>query len=217
MSAYTAPTITDASALSSAEINSALDHDSTGLGEAINGAIDINNISVSKTLKAKHVQPNTVTEALDAKPLVADVETLSVVLSGEPFGEHTNIYSPTDCAKRITTTATADIAVSAFFDLHKVKHEWTSISDLTITLTATLSLNDTTLRQVDVEWSVASADEHRSIPIRLDGLSASAPAGTYDAWLKLDFSGSSGTGGTVPDIVQFYGTGRGIRVEAFYT
>lgn len=216
MSTYTAPTITDASALSSTEINDALGHGASGLAEAINGAIDVNNISGGSVLKAPHFLPGSITRVWEAMAPPGDIETLMVVLSGEPFGEHTNLYSPPDCAVRATTTATADVEVSAFIDLHVFKHSWTSISDFSLDLQASLMNGDVALRTVDVEWSVAASTEHRSVPLRIDAVIDDAAAGTYDFWLRLDFDGSSGAGGTTPELVQCYGSGRGIRVEAFY-
>jgi hypothetical protein len=215
MSAYTAPTITDASALSSSEINTALGDGATGLAEAINGAIDINNISAGKVLRARHFLPGSVTRVWSAEAYPGDLESFSLVLSGEPFGEFTNVYHPHDVAVRFTTHATADVVIGAFIDLQKFKHSWATSSDFSFQVTATLYINDTGLRGTTTIWNVAGADEHRSLPLRIDGLSASVPAGTYDAWLRLAFT-VSGSGGTPPAIVQCYSTGRGIRVEAFY-
>jgi hypothetical protein len=215
MSTYTAPTITDASPLSASEINTALGHGSTGLGEAINGAVDINNISSGSILKAKHFQPGAVTRVWVAESYPGDFETLSLALSGEPFGENTNVYTPADTAVRFTTHAQADVVISAFIDLMKFKHEWGSSTSFDVSVTATLYINDTGLRGVTTTWGVLTGIVHRSLPLRIDGFSASVPAGTYDAWLRLAFT-VSGTGGTPPELVQCYSLGRGIRVEAFY-
>ena len=217
MSTYTAPTINNGDSFAVSTLNTALGQGATGLGEAINSAINVQNISAGSVLKARHMQPGAASRVWEAKSVPGDFETFSVVLSGEPFGEHTNIYAPPDCAVRLTTTATADLEVSAFVDLQKFKHSWASIASFALDLTATLLVNDTTLRSVRVVWSVTTSALDRSVPLRLDGLSASLGAGTYDVWLKLDFTGSTGAGGTVPDIVQCYSLGRGIRAEAFYT